>query len=131
MASYSGLGAIPLPSILDRWAANAGRSEGAKRKRPCHSRALSADPSCSSFRCAQPIKTITMAPAPEALPRRQSFSTSRLTAADLQLDRKTKASNATYEAAEAAGKAIKKDYPILQVAVYDGVESGNKIIELP
>ena len=29
MASYSGLGAIPLPSILDRWAANTGRSEGA------------------------------------------------------------------------------------------------------
>jgi hypothetical protein len=48
----------------------------------------------------------------------------------LQVDRQTKASYATYEAAE-AGKAIKKDYPILQVAVYDGVESVNKIIELP
>ncbi len=29
MAIYSGLGAIPLPKILDRWAANTGRSEGA------------------------------------------------------------------------------------------------------
>jgi hypothetical protein len=26
---------------------------------------------------------------------------------------------------------IKKEHPILQVAVYDGVESENKIIELP
>jgi hypothetical protein len=49
----------------------------------------------------------------------------------LQVDRQTKASYATYEAAEAAGKEIKKDYPILQVAVYDGVESVNEIIELP
>jgi hypothetical protein len=29
VATYSGLGAIPLPKILDRWAANTGRSEGA------------------------------------------------------------------------------------------------------
>jgi hypothetical protein len=28
-------------------------------------------------------------------------------------------------------QGIKKHYPILQVAVYDGVESVNKIIELP
>ena len=34
------------------------------------------------------------------------------------------------EAAEKAGKAIKKYHPILQVAVYDGVEGVNKIIEL-
>jgi len=34
-----------------------------------------------------------------------------------------------YEAAEAAGMAIKKDYPMLEVAVYDSVESVNKIIE--
>jgi hypothetical protein len=47
------------------------------------------------------------------------------------VDRQTKESYATYEAAEAAGLAIKKDYPILQVAVYDGVDGVNKIIELP
>jgi hypothetical protein len=35
----------------------------------------------------------------------------------IRVDRQTKASYATYEAAEKAGKAIKKDYPILQVAV--------------
>jgi hypothetical protein len=49
----------------------------------------------------------------------------------LQVDRQTKESFATYEAAEAAGLAIKKDYPILQVAIYDGVDGVNKIIELP
>jgi len=47
----------------------------------------------------------------------------------LQVDRQTKGSYATYEAAEAAGMAIKKDYPMLEVAVYDSVESVNKIIE--
>ena len=49
----------------------------------------------------------------------------------LQVDRQTKASHATYEAVEAAGIAIKKSHPILQVAVYDSLDSVNKIIELP
>jgi hypothetical protein len=47
------------------------------------------------------------------------------------VDRQTKGSYATYEAAEKVGLVIKKEHPILQVAVYDGVESVNKIIELP
>ena len=37
--------------------------------------------------------------------------------------RQTKASYAIYEAAERAGLGIKKEHPILQVAVYDGVEA--------
>ena len=49
----------------------------------------------------------------------------------LQVDRQTKDSFATYEEAEAAGLAIKKRHPIVQVAVYDTVKSENKIIELP
>jgi hypothetical protein len=49
----------------------------------------------------------------------------------LQVDRQTKASYTTFEAAEEAGMAIKKSYPILQVAVYDLLESVNKIIDLP
>ena len=49
----------------------------------------------------------------------------------LQVDRQAKGSYATYEAAEQAGMAIKKNYPILQVAVYDLVESVNKVIDLP
>ena len=49
----------------------------------------------------------------------------------LQVDRQTKASYATFEEAEEAGLAIKKNHPNLQVAVYDGVESVNRTIELP
>ena len=49
----------------------------------------------------------------------------------LQVDRQTKRSFATYEAAEEVGMAIKKSYPILQVTVYDLVRSTNKVIELP
>jgi hypothetical protein len=67
-------------------------------------------------------------PIPEPVTQRKRADGGRFR---LQVDRQTKASYATYEAAEAAGKAIKKDYPILQVAVYDGVKGVNKIIELP
>lgn len=49
----------------------------------------------------------------------------------LQVDRQTKASYMTYEAAEKAGLAIKQEHPIVQVAVYDAGEGVNKIIELP
>ena len=48
----------------------------------------------------------------------------------LQVDRQTKQSYTTYEAAEAAGMAIKKAYPVLQVAVYDGVDNVSKILVL-
>ena len=77
-------------------------------------------------------KTITMAPAPdesvpEPVTQRKQADSGRFR---LQVDRQTKGSYATYEAAEAAGRGIKKHYPTVQVAVYDGVESVNKIIEL-
>jgi hypothetical protein len=49
----------------------------------------------------------------------------------LQVDRQTKESYTTYEAAEAAGLAVKKAYPILQVAVYDRVDGVTKMIEPP
>ena len=48
----------------------------------------------------------------------------------LQVDRQTKSSYETYEAAEKAGLVIKKGHPILYVTVYDAVEGSNKIIEL-
>ena len=48
----------------------------------------------------------------------------------LQVDRQTKSSYATYEAAEKAGLAIKKGHPILHVTVYDSIEGVNKVIEL-
>ena len=49
----------------------------------------------------------------------------------LQVDRQTKASYATREAAENAGLAIKTAYPILQVVVHDAAEGIHKAIELP
>jgi hypothetical protein len=48
----------------------------------------------------------------------------------LQVDRQTKSSYTTVEAAEKVGMVIKNDHPILQVAVYDRLESVNKITEL-
>jgi hypothetical protein len=76
-------------------------------------------------------KTITLTSDPEEpvqdlATQRKRPGSSRFC---LQVDRQTK--GLTYEAAEAAGRAIKKAYPILQVAVYDGVDGVNKIIELP
>jgi hypothetical protein len=82
----------------------------------------------------QGTKTITMpsAPEPESIPepvtQRKKAESGRFR---LQVDRQTKAWYATYEAAEAAALGIKKEHPAVQVAVYDGVDSVNKIIELP
>ena len=78
-------------------------------------------------------KTITMAPQPEEpvlepVTQRKRPEDGRFR---LQVDRQTKGSYQTYEAAEAAGMVIKKGYPVVQVAVYDGVESVSKILELP
>jgi hypothetical protein len=47
------------------------------------------------------------------------------------VDRQSKTSYATYEAAEEAALAIKKVHPMLHVAIYDVVEGVNKLIELP
>ena len=47
----------------------------------------------------------------------------------LQVDRQTKGSYTTFDAAEKAGLAIKTAYPIVRVEVYDSVDSVNKTIE--
>ena len=49
----------------------------------------------------------------------------------LQVDRQTKSTYATFDAAEAAGMAIKKGHPLVHVGVYDHIEGVNKIIQLP
>jgi len=49
----------------------------------------------------------------------------------LQVDRQTKSSYASYEAAEQAGLQIKKSHPIVSVTVYDSVGGVNKSIALP
>jgi hypothetical protein len=49
----------------------------------------------------------------------------------LQVDRQTKGSYTTSEAAQAAALVIKKSYPIVQVTVYDSVDNSNTLIEAP
>jgi len=49
----------------------------------------------------------------------------------LQVDRQTKSTYATFDAAEAAGMAIKKGHPLVHVGVYDHIEGVNKVIQLP
>ena len=78
-------------------------------------------------------KTITIGPgheepAPEILGQRKKAESGQFR---LRVDRQTKASYTTREAAEEAGLAIKQAYPILQVAVYDAAEGVNKTIEPP
>jgi hypothetical protein len=79
-------------------------------------------------------KTITKAapeqeePAQELFHQRKRPETGQFR---LQVDRQTKASYTTYEAAEQAGLAIKKGHPVVRVAVYDAVGGANTILELP
>jgi hypothetical protein len=85
----------------------------------------------------QSTKTITMPSATmpsapeESVPERVTQRKPEGGRFRLQVDRQTKGSYATYEAAEKVGLVIKKEHPIVQVTVYDGVKSVNKIIELP
>ena len=47
----------------------------------------------------------------------------------LQVDRQTKKTFTTLEAAEAAGRVIKNAHAVVQVSVYDAVDLTNKTIE--
>jgi hypothetical protein len=49
----------------------------------------------------------------------------------LQVDRQTKGSYQTSEAAHSAALAIKTAHPIVQVAVYDGVDNSHTMVEVP
>ena len=49
----------------------------------------------------------------------------------LQVDRQTKGSYTTLEAAQLAARAIKTGYPIVQVSVYDSVDYTHTIVEVP
>ena len=62
---------------------------------------------------AMPSTTMASAPeesVPERVTQRKPADSGRFR---LQVDRQTKGSYATYEAAETAGRGIKKHYPIL------------------
>jgi hypothetical protein len=49
----------------------------------------------------------------------------------LQVDRQTKGSYQTAEAAQAAARVIKAGYPIVQVSVYDSVDYTHTLVEAP
>ncbi len=49
----------------------------------------------------------------------------------LQVDRQTKGSYPTAEAAQSAALAIKTGYPIVQVSVYDSVDYTHTLVEAP
>jgi hypothetical protein len=49
----------------------------------------------------------------------------------LQVDRQTKGSYPTVEAAQLAALVIKKRYPVVRVSVYDRASNTNTLVELP
>ncbi len=49
----------------------------------------------------------------------------------LQVDRQTKGSFKTSEAAHSAGLEIKTGYPIVQVSIYDSVDNSHTLVKLP
>ncbi len=49
----------------------------------------------------------------------------------LQVDRQTKGSYKTPEAAQSAALVIKTAHPIVQVSVYDSVDNTNTLVEAP
>jgi hypothetical protein len=72
---------------------------------------------------AMPPKSKKEEASTEASQKRPSLERYRL-----QVDRQTKDSFSSFEAAEKAAKAIKKAYPVVQVIIYDEQESSTKII---
>jgi hypothetical protein len=76
---------------------------------------------------AQPDAAVVEEPAPELLGRRKRPEVGQFR---LLVDRQTKASFATYEAAEQAAMAIKTGHPIVSVVVYDAKEGENHVMEL-
>ena len=49
----------------------------------------------------------------------------------LQVDRQTKSSYKTSEAAQSAALEIKTEYPIVKVSIYDSVDNSHRLVDLP
>ena len=75
-----------------------------------------------------PVKDDSEKEVEEAPSQRKRPETGRYL---LQVDRQTKGSYLTSEAAQAAALAIKTGYPIVQVSVYDSIDYTHTIVELP
>jgi hypothetical protein len=75
-----------------------------------------------------PVKESSEPEAEEAFSQRKRPERGRFL---LQVDKQTKGSYTTLEAAQAAASVIKKNYPIVQVSVYDSVDNSSTLVEAP
>lgn len=66
--------------------------------------------------------------AEEVFPQRKRPESGRYL---LQVDKQTKGSYKTAEAAQSAALEIKRAYPIVQVSIYDSVDNSARLVELP
>ena len=74
-----------------------------------------------------PVKDDTSKEVEEVFSQRKQPESGRYL---LQVDRQTKGSYKTSEAARSAGLEIKKGYPIVQVSIYDNVDNSHTLVEL-
>jgi hypothetical protein len=75
-----------------------------------------------------PVKGDTDKEAEEVFSQRKRPESGRYL---LQVDRQTKGSYKTSEAAQSVGLEIKTGYPIVQVSIYDSVDNSHTLVELP
>ena len=75
-----------------------------------------------------PVKDVSQQEVEEAPSQRKQPERGRFL---LQVDRQTKGSFTTLEAARTAASIIKKNYPIVKVSVYDSVDNSNMPVEAP
>jgi len=82
----------------------------------------------ASRQIKMPVKDSSDNDVEEAPSQRKRPETGRYL---LQVDRQTKGSYKTSEAAQTAALAIKTGHPIVQVSVYDSVEYTHTLVEAP
>ena len=87
-----------------------------------------ADSETTSQLDTETVSTPIVPAIPEARVQRRTVEAGRYW---LQIDRQTKSSYDTAEAAATAGLLIKKQFSMVQVAIYDHKEGSNQILELP
>ncbi len=82
----------------------------------------------ASRQIKMPVKDDSEKEVDEVISQRKRPETGRYW---LQVDRQTKGSYSTAEAAQSAALVIKTGHPIVQVSVYDSVESTHTLVEAP
>ncbi len=82
----------------------------------------------ASHQIKMPVKDETDKDVDEAPSQRKQPERGRYL---LQVDRQTKSSYTTAEAAQAAALVIKTSYPVVQVSIYDSVDYTHTLVEAP